>query len=326
MNSAQCGGVETAVINCEYEGAGKSVGNSLGTGVGNGVAEGVSVTSEPASNSITSTAPFNLTVGAWNTYNKNPNNLGTIAKDLNRSIDVLGLAEIHSSSQRKNVKNLESTTIGTYSPPTPSKGNKHMASFPIVYNKTKFQLTSSGYKKLVALNGYADRYAVFVRLKHKATGQEFYVINAHLPHSVEAGGKIHGKHKAEYTTAMGNLTSLIKSFQSANIPLFVVGDFNVNDRRDNCSVGIFPCSSFKKLDIQSGFKLTKNAGIASSHGTHSTKDRLIDYAFAAKRNDTKVSRMTIIAAGSSCSSGNCYKGSDHRPVYATATITPGKGK
>lgn len=81
VNSAQCGGVETAVINCEDEGAGKSVGNSLGTGVGNGVAEGVPVTSEPASNSITSTAPFNLTVGVWNTYNKNPNNLGTIAKE-----------------------------------------------------------------------------------------------------------------------------------------------------------------------------------------------------------------------------------------------------
>lgn len=267
---------------------------------------------------IKSTSPYSLTLASWNTYVDNPTSKGATVKSLMSSFDVLGLQEVHKSSQRSSVKSIASSTIGVYSAPTPSSGDKHMASYPIVYNKSKLSLISGGYKYLGDAADISPRYIVYVRLKIKATGQEFYFANTHLPPSVESGGKPNGSAYAKaYSKMMPIAVSTVKQLEAKGLPTFLVGDFNVNFRRDKCTVSWFPCKALGSANMKSAFELTHLAGVAGSASTHSSGSRLIDYVFV--KTDSRVTANSIGIVGLSDNSG--YKGSDHRPSYARVTIS-----
>jgi endonuclease/exonuclease/phosphatase family metal-dependent hydrolase len=240
-----------------------------------------------------------------------------------KGVDIVGLQEMHSSSLRSKVASVASDTIGVQTATKPSSGDKHMLSFPVIYNKTKLAVVGTGYKRLGSIPGLSDRYVVYTKFRVKSSNQTFYFADTHLPPSVEAGGKVSGNSSwiAAYKRMMPVVVSTMKSLKSDNIPLFLVGDFNVNYRRDKCSVSWFPCSSMHSVSMYSAFELSKLSGIPSSYGTHGTGSRLIDYVWAWKRSDTTVKSVSIISGGS----GNGYNGSDHKPSLAKVTIsTPTK--
>ncbi len=262
-------------------------------------------------------------MASWNTWVSNSaTNVKNGVKQLmgSHGIDILGLQEVHYSAVRKAVSSLDSTSIGIYTPPGSGRPN----SYPIVYNKNKLTLikNGSGPIKLGPVPGLSDRYVVYARFKVKATGQQIYFANTHTPPGVERGGKINtlSRYVGAARTIMGNLKTKLAMLQKQNIPLFLVGDFNVNYRRDSCSVSWFPCKTMKSLTIVSSFEKTGLKGIGKSHGTHTGSDgsRLIDYVWAWDRPGVKFTNAYIIS-GSSVKSR--YLNSDHKPSAAQVIIT-----
>lgn len=294
-----------------------------GNGIGDQLLKDVDLgnPSKPSNDNstITSTTPYSLTLGSWNTYVNNPTDLGGTVRGLLSSVDVLGLQEVHVSAHRKSVASIASSSIGVYFVPKPSSGDTHVASYPIVYNKSKVSFVSGGYKRLGSTPGLTDRYAVYVRLKIKTTGQEFYFATTHLPPGVESGGKPRNTAKAgAYAKQMPMLASTMRQLGANGVPVFLAGDFNVNYRSDGCSVSWFPCKGLGNATMKSAFALTNLAGIGNSTGTHEDGKRLIDYVFVRTDSRVKVNSVSVVGSGSG------YRGSDHHPSLARVTITSEK--
>lgn len=274
---------------------------------------------------ITSTIPYSLTLASWNTYVNNPDSKGDTVRSLMSSVDVIGLQEVHRAAQRADIKSIASSSIGVYFAPTPSSGDTHMASDPIVYNKSKLLFISGGYKKLGSTPGLTDRYVVYVRLKIKATGQEFYFANTHLPPGIESGGRPKDNSLASaYQKQMSVLVSTLNQLGAQGLPTFLVGDFNVNFRNDDCGVSWFPCKALRGANMKSSFEITRLSGLASNVGTHGESSRLIDYVFVRTDNRVQVNSVSV-RGGTACTNRkpdpDCYNGSDHRPSLARITIT-----
>ncbi len=282
-----------------------------------GIRTGPGKINDKDNSNITSTKPAQVTLASWNTYVNNTNNKGVAAKSILSSADVLGMQEVHKAAQRTDVKKIASSTIGVYLAPTPSSGDKHMASYPIVYNKSKIDFISGGFRRLGSTPGLTDRYAVYALLRLRATGQQFYFVNTHLPPGVESGGTPKSNSKATaYKNQMASLTSFLKNLQNSKMPVFVVGDFNVNYRSDACKTSWFPCSAMHSVNTKSAFEITNLSGISSSQGTHNNSSRLIDYVFV--HTDSRVAVKSVAVLGGS---SNGFRGSDHKPSLAHITIT-----
>lgn len=293
--------------------------------LGGGVGTGYGKINDKDNSPITSTLPTQVTLGSWNSYVNNPDNKGTSAKTILGSADVVGIQEVHRSAQRTDIKKIASSSIGVYFAPTPSSGDTHMASYPVVYNKAKVELVSGGFRRLGSTPGLTDRYAIYTLLRLKATGQQFYFVNTHLPPGVESGGDPRsGSKPTAYKKQMTALTAFLKSLQASGMPVFTVGDFNVNYRRDECKTSWFPCSAMRSIDTKSAFEAAQLSGISSSTGTHSNSSRLIDYVFVHTDSRVKVNTLAVLGSGS-CTPRkqdlDCYRGSDHRPSLARITIT-----
>lgn len=253
------------------------------------------------------------TIGTWNVYGANKQNVGSRAADILKSAQVLGLQEVHSSTKMNQVKTAACATCA-YDVYMPSAGD----SYPLLWEKALFKKVDQGSAYMSSPPGLAKRYAVWVKLQNKKTSKLSYVINTHLPPSVESGGNsTNGKYTASYKTHMDNLVALIKSKKADGIPLFVTGDFNVNFRRD-CKVSFFPCQALAQgQSVVSGWASTspKYNGVSGNQGTHASKDRLIDYVMAWKRSDVTANTSTVLG-------GNSYGwgGSDHKPSLLNVTV------
>jgi endonuclease/exonuclease/phosphatase family metal-dependent hydrolase len=301
-----------------------------GNGMGSVLADDVDLgdPSNPSSDpsNITSTSPYSLTLASWNTYVNNTVDKGTAVKSIMGSVDVVGLQEVHSLEGRKSIKAIDSSSIGTYFASPITGGGSSQLSYPIVYNKNKLTVVSGNYKMTGTTTGLSERYVIYVRFRIKATGQEFYFMNTHLPPGVEAGGKPRSGSKmaSSYKTQMGVLVSTIKQVEANGLPTFLVGDFNVNFRNEGCATSWFPCQALRKVDMKSAFEYTKAADIPKSLGTQGSKGRLIDYVFVHTDSRVKVN-ATAVYGSASCTARkddpDCYKGSDHRPSTARITIT-----
>ena len=249
-----------------------------------------------------------FTIATWNVYTGNKQNVGDRTKTILGRAQILGLQEVNSNF----VKKIKSITCSScaYEAYLPSKADR----FPIVWNKSYFTKVNAGYSYMVKPTGpYQKRYAVWVKLRNKATGKTLYAVNTHLPRGVE--GNVEAKLVESYKKHMANLVTLLKSKQKDNIPIFITGDFNVNYRKDSCSTSWKPCDKLGALDIKSGWKITKLAGIGSKQGTHSTGSRLIDYVFVWKRSDTTVNSTYVLGGNK-----NGWGGSDHKPSFLNVTI------
>ncbi len=314
------GGVFDGSVKFGAGGNGKSKITLSPLGTGSSLSDPSNDTSE-----IISTDPYDLTIGGWNSYVDNKDSKGATIKGIMATADILGAQEVHKTAQRESVKSIASNSIGVWFATSKMTGGSSPASYPIIYNKNKLAFVSGGYKFLGKTTGLSERYVTYVRFRVKSTGQEFYFADTHLPPGVEAGGEPKSSSTvSSYKTQMSVLVSTMKELGNKGVPVFLVGDFNVNFRKEDCDVSRFPCRALRGANMKSAFEITRLAGLPSSLGTHGRDGRLIDYVFAATDNRVEVNAVAILGSASCADRAqdlNCYHGSDHRPSLARITIT-----
>lgn len=269
-----------------------------------------------------------LTIASWNIlYLNSPAHISNGIKTIFGSAQIIGLQEVgtnKTTANRNTIKNLSSSSIGVYQPD---------GSTPIIWNAKMYTKKASGVQKISAYG--VLKYATYVKLRNKATGQQLYVFNFHavvgtngskLP-SEGCGSAVCKAYKYE----MKALSKFIASKKSENIPIFVTGDYNANYRLDSsCKLSWYPCKTFASLEFRSGYAYTGLAGIVKTDSSVGSSSSIIDYVFSWQRNDVSPIAMQIVAPGASCTtekSGankgqkHCWNNSDHRPVLFTVKLT-----
>ena len=269
----------------------------------------------------TSSSGTSLTIGSWNILYLNS------ASRVQNGLDyvlaraqVVGLQEVgtHNTTANRNVvKNLASSNVGVYQP---------AGSTPIIWNARMYAKKASGYKKISAYG--VLKFATYVKLRNKATGQQFYVFNFHavVGTSSPSEGCATNVCKA-YKYEMRSLASFISSKKSDNIPIFLTGDYNANYRFDyKCSLSWYPCRSLGAISLNSGYSYTGGlSNIGKSYSTVGSGTNIIDYAFSWRRSDVNPVSMQIVSPTASCSTDksgqkHCWNGSDHKPVLFTVKL------
>ena len=262
-----------------------------------------------------------LTVASWNVLG--PHNDGSKTKSgintIFKHAQVIGLQEVGTANNtkiRNIVKNLASSKIGVYQP----TGNT-----PIVWNASMYAKKASGY---TAIESYGMRkVATYVKLQNKANGQQFYVFNIHAAvgtHKPNEGCST--RECKAYKHQMRVLSKFIASRVKGGIPIFATGDYNADYRFDRtCKITWYPCRTFKKLNMYSGYAHLDLAEISKSGSSSSGGSRLIDYVFVQKRNDVMPISSKIIGESAGCrrdkwGQKHCWHNSDHKPVLLTVRL------
>jgi len=253
-----------------------------------------------------------LTLASWNIlwwHNAASNAPNGIRAILDKA-QVVGLQEVGTDGQKKAIKDMASSSIGVYSP------GPHT---PIVWNNTLYQKVASGYKGIIK-SGIA-KYAVYVKLRNRSTGQQFYVFNFHATVGVSdnPGQGCSSKVCDVYKYEMSVLSKYVNSHKSDNIPIFVTGDFNSNYRsKITCQISWLSCATFRNIGLKSGFEYTGLAGIGTTASSIGSSDRLIDYVYSWQRSDVEPISVAIIGPNAAChrdsyGQNHCWNGSDHKP-------------
>lgn len=267
-------------------------------------------------------AGHTFTVATWNANADNVKIVGDQLLEILGNTQIIGIQSLHHLDQRDSVKNTVICSTCKYAGYLPGYNNNTAtpASYPIIWDKAVFsQVGDGGYRTMsdsLIANGvsYAARYATWVKLQSKVNGKRFYVVNTQLISGVESVGKPTGNtaQVSNYKTHLSNLTTLISELKSADVPIYIVGNFAVNYRYDkDVHTSYFPYAAFKALGIHSNWELTNLKGIAKSAGTQTEGSRLIDYVFTWQRSD--------VAANTTSIAGSSY-GSTYKPVYFTSTM------
>lgn len=287
----------------------------------------------------TPTAPstsFNITT--WNTTFDNPTNIGTSLLDLGRNSDIIGLQEMHTPAQRKNIKTrlLCSTCKYTGYVKDYTYNGSSPASLPILWNKAKFAYVSKGYytmsSKVTGINdltgtnmSISAKYITWVQLRDKATTRSFYVLNLHTVAGVEWSSFYHAapvpsgypmtpniKRLEVYKKGMDVLVSKVQTLAKTGRPIIIIGDFNVDYRFDSIVKDpMFPYARLSPLKVTSSYETLKQVTADPTLATHGTDSRLIDYVFAVQNSRLTVDNEYI---------DTLTYGSDHHPVTNTMTI------
>lgn len=288
----------------------------------------------------TPTAPsstFNITT--WNSAFDNPNNIGSSILDFGRNSDILGLQEVHTPAQRKNIKSkllCSTCKYDAYVKDYTYNGSSP-ASLPILWNKAKFSLVSKGYytmsSKVTGINdltgknmSISAKYITWVQLRDKTTTRSFYVLNLHTVAGVEWTSYYHpetpvpsgypmtpnAKRIATYKKGMDVLVSKLTSLAKNDRPIIVIGDFNVDYRYDSIvKDAMFPYARLTPLKVMSSYEKLKQIAADPTLSTHGTEGRLIDYVFTMQNSRLAVNNEFIDTG---------TYGSDHHPVTNTLTI------
>ncbi len=263
-----------------------------------------------------------ITVASWNTLFSNKTPLATGAKSIGAKADVIGFQEVHwvdkthMYSLRDNFICNSCQFDGYMDSYKQTSSGSRPASLTIAWKKSRFSEINSGYKSVYSKDAAdgegSSKWITWVKLKDKKTADSFYVVNTHTVASIESKGKPNSDKDrvALYKKHMDVLTSFLKSLQRENIPIIVLGDFNVNYRYDKTAkYKDFPYVRLGQLGFRSNWDLLNLSGIAASASTHGSGSRLIDYAWLWGP-DAKAVATSI---------GSKY-GSDHHTVYFSVAI------
>lgn len=255
-----------------------------------------------------------ITVASWNSRIDNKNNIANEVKTILKKANVVGLQEVHTAKQRDNIQKLIESNKYAVSPKahTNNDGSAGPESYAIVWREKEFVRVDEGATGQVSpgLDGLRPRYIAWVKLKQRATGKQFYVVNTHMVRDVDDNGSLSSK-KANvnaYKGHMEKLVSLVKKLQKDKLPIFVTGDFAADYRKDTGKVSTFPKAALGTIGVKSNWQLTNLTGISSKANTYGSGARLIDYVFSWG------------ITPESTSIGKSRLGSDHYPVYFTANL------
>lgn len=296
-----------------------------------------------ASQPVDDTAPTSLktTLVTWNIAGGSAGFDGAARangiKTLSTQADIIGLQESHVTSFRQTIKDelacdvcsdgnaaalqtviLQGIPVGT---DIYTSSSSLPASTPILWNRARFTL--EGYGAFTALaNSYTDengdrvsrKWITWVQLHDNTANKSLYVINLHTPAGVESAGTPISKMKkrnSTYKTQMQLLSTVIKdNFTAANVPIYVLGDFNVDYRTDKTvKYKYYPYVTFANLGFTSNWAFADANEPLPAGGTGSST-RLIDY-IAIKESLGMSFDSTSINAD--------MFGSDHHPVFATVS-------
>lgn len=287
---------------------GGGVGAGNGSGGGGGSGSGLGQTA--------------LTVASWNTLFSNKTPLATGAKSVGAKADVIGFQEVHWADKTRRYSLLDNFICascqfdGYMDSYKRNSSGSRPASLTIAWKKSRFSRVSSGYKSVYSA-AEADgegsaKWITWVKLKDKKTNDAFYVVNTHTVASIESRGKPNSDKDrvALYKKHMDTLTAFLKGIQRENLPIIVLGDFNVNYRYDKTAkYKDFPYARLGQIGFRSNWDLLNLSGISSSASTHGSGSRLIDYGWLWGP-DTKAVSTSI---------GSKY-GSDHHAVYFSVAM------
>ncbi len=300
-----------------------------------------------------SSAP--VTIASWNTFVDNKTKLDKTVPALMQTADIIGLQEVHKTAQRSAIqKKLICAKCAydgiMYKNKNTKKTIDPRGGYPIIWKRDLFERVDKLHVEKMAPKQeitkkirFKARYAEWTILKDKRTGRSFIIINTHTYAKAEYQGKTRGYKKIDkaYKNQMAKLSKLISKLQkSKNLPIFVIGDLNVDYRYDNGSVSYFPKSTLAPLGFESNWSTAKYPETDAVTGTAPDEDvvasasdedmsedalqpdilgtlrvgaggRIIDYVYAWNRSDV-VFQTTSISNGT--------YGSDHAPVFATYVI------
>ena len=253
------------------------------------------------------------------------------AADLQRladtGVDVIGMQEMGARTRRNAVRaqlvDCESCEFQAYMPDGLGPGE-----VPFLFRSSVFELVSKGTEMVsdsmfVGASGagpstIGPKYLTYVQLRHRATGQDIYVINNHAVASIQGpdgGPNYNNPERLQlFRKHMDGLAAMIERFRATGAAVFAVGDFNVNYRRDAVvQAKIFPYYRMKQVGVFASYKFLGSP----DRGTHSTgtgtnDTRLIDQVASSEHPAIAPLEQEILSGYSS----------DHRPVrvrYAIAT-------
>lgn len=274
--------------------------------------------------SNTTTGQTAVTVASWNSLFSNKTSIASGAKSIGGKAQVIGFQEVHWTDSKHRDALLKDFICssckfdGYMDPATRNNSGSKPSSLPIAWERSRFTRIGAGYKNVYLENDYAGggagsaKWITWVKLKDIKTGDQFYVLNTHTVASVESKGKPSGDNTRlrGYVRHMDTLSSLIKSFKKDNVPIVVLGDFNVNYRYDiKEKYRDFPYVRLGQIGLKSTWNQLNLAGISSSASTHGGGSRLIDYVWTWGPN----------VSVKSASIGSRY-GSDHHAVYSSLTM------
>jgi exonuclease III len=293
-----------------------------------GPAQTVSDTTASGGGSIKFSAPASqparIAMVTWNVGVDNPRNVGEEVIDIMRFADIMAIQELTTGtaemdSVRSKVICSSCAYDSTYTSHTydNSSPNKDMLMWKkAVYDKLTTGVVDVSPRTSVE-NGevVAPRFINWAKLRHKATGKILYASSQHVVSGVDSNGSPNTsvpKRLALYRTHMDKLTALITKQKADNVPVFTLGDFNVDYRRDHIVKDpMFPYVRLGAVGARSSFDVLQLAGIGPTEGTRPVSDRLIDYVWNVVRPDTVVISEDISAS---------THGSDHFAFYSTSEI------
>lgn len=266
--------------------------------------------------------PHKFTIASWNVKTDNTKNAGTEVLNLLTKSQIIGLQTLRTKAMRDSIKSKVICSSCAYSGylAAYSGSDAGPSDLPIIWNKSAFALVGSGSNRKMSdaasskTYSYAARYATWVKLQSKVNGKQFYIIDTHTMSPGESGGKP-GKDTlliSRYQAHMTNLKALIAELQKSNVPIYLVGTFNVDYRYDRFGyTSYFPYTSFKSVGVRSSWDLMGLSGISGSVGTLSGGKRLIDYVFTWQRSDVTANAIAVATS---------THGSDHYATYFTNTV------
>lgn len=281
--------------------------------------ENIIVNNSAAATANDTNSSLSLAIASWNVYKFNKADVTTNIKKVLGTVDILGMQEA-GPFDSKIISKVACSSCAYEMYPKSGGSPKKIA---ILWNKNKFTLLEEGYKHASTQDGI-KKYIVWLKLRENTSKKVFYVLNTHVPHGTGEGPGFTTSNEAwrkraiaAYKTHMTNAVALVKKFQQSDLPLFFIGDFAANYRKDDCSNKYFPCYIFsKQLQLKSGWEYTDLSGIPKSTGTISDSTRIPDYVFSWQKSYIQYNSMKIVYGGT----GAGWGGSDHKPIALRLTI------
>lgn len=242
-------------------------------------------------------------------------------------VDVIGLQEMSSRTRRNAVLAAVQDCDTCVMQGVFFDANAHVGAVPILYRADRLELHDSGSVMLSDRTyigslgaGPAElppKYATWAKLQDRRTGRFFYVINSHAVASVQAkdgGANTNQRRLAVYRQHMDGLKSLVMQMKRKQTGIFVLGDLNVNYRRDRVVQDpLFPFVNMGEVAVTASYEQLGLPAI----GTHERKDggsstRLIDYVYFMPRLPFTPVSQSILANGYA---------SDHHPLAVGFRVT-----
>lgn len=227
--------------------------------------------------------------------------------------DIIGTQEMGSRKRRDAIQaamvDCEQCVFGAH-----MVNPAEVGATPILYRTDRFDLEDLGSRlaadrtfvgrKGAGPSTIAAKYVNYVKLREKTTGRSLYVLNSHAVASVQGpdgGSSGNTRRMAMYSQHMETLKSMVREFTSRGVSVFVLGDLNVNYRRDvRVQDPLFPYVNMSEVRVQASYETLGMPDV----GTHGDGTRLIDYVSHLRRKVLTPLSQDVLRGYAS----------DHRPV------------